>query len=279
MRLSGHSFAAASSYERVELLFKNAKTWRNQPDNYRKLRPHSSKTDMKIIKERDGSYLFRFHYTDVVVWESPTRFKITPYSSKSTSVFVNQFVPHSLHFDMANPSGSIVLDRNDWNCGWNDCPCYHLNRPTTTFVHNGVDWKIEGPTKPWIKARVNREKASPFLQKHKTADLFNMVNTMSKLDPNHYKALVLGRQRATWYDEPEKIMELLDDPKEGWETLIRRYGADTHNLKQVVLDAIYITYDCIDIQELPTVKWKEIGPLRRTNARHWRSIERYQKGK
>lgn len=84
---NGRNLPTLNNYAAALSFYEQAKTWRNDSDNERKL--DGSKRHVAIRKESNGSIACKLHRTDVITYHPDNTITVKPWGSRSTDEFFN----------------------------------------------------------------------------------------------------------------------------------------------------------------------------------------------
>lgn len=194
--IHGNRLPRVESFEQAAALFEKSKPFDEHLSHDRRLAT-KREYDKRVLKLVDGSYQFIYHNTGLVTWASPTCFWITPWSSQSSCVFSNRFLPPGCY--MTGSRGSDVT----LNIGYG----YDKFKPTqSTEVNlvNGVWRPIERTLKKQFKYVLDRKKAQPI--RIKVQDYKNWVRvtgTDNRAPFGSWVAFLANNKHLWLYENPK----------------------------------------------------------------------------
>jgi len=125
----------------------------------------------------DGAYEFKYHRTTVVRWVNQNTIELNvSWSSKSTRVFANAFLPYWVNVDSVN--NCIVISTSESMVRSYNLDKLHLSKGSTG------NWKVHN-TSPWKEYRMNRKVAgklrnesnyTAFVKHVKIANAMNLLD-------------------------------------------------------------------------------------------------------
>lgn len=130
--ISGRNLPSVRSYEQA------VKTWDDacQHDRFAGWRGLVNKRDTsKTLRKLGDQVIFRYHHTDLVVWE-PTKLYVKCYDSNSSVIFADRFLPHGMHVTTVN--GSMYVYQGGG---------YYQPRDRAVELNfNGKEWVVDEST-------------------------------------------------------------------------------------------------------------------------------------
>lgn len=157
--IHGHLLPYCSDYEGAVKVYENA---HQHPrfDGWRGLKDKRD-TSKTVCMTGTGAVVFRYHHTDMIIWE-PNRVEINLYDSRSSSVFLDRFLPDGLTTRMIKGE-MYIMDRNTGGC-------YMPRKGPLVFTYDGkwsVDvsnvYRFDTQTLDRKRAAEIRKIVSPFL--------------------------------------------------------------------------------------------------------------------
>jgi hypothetical protein len=147
--IHGSRLPRVESFEQAAALFEKSKPFDEHLSHERRL-VTKREYDKRVLKLVDGSYRFIYHDTGLVTWASPTCFWVTPWSSQSSCVFTNRFLPSGCYVSGSRGS-DVVL-----NIGYDK---FVMTQSTEVNFVDGVWRPVERTLKEQFKYVVDQKKA------------------------------------------------------------------------------------------------------------------------
>lgn len=249
--------------------WEGTKPWRGDRDtNVRSLR-NPRKRGSSIRKLNDGSIACRLYSTDVVIYHPNGEITITPWSSRTTSIFASRLTSsiEGLCVDMnALDRSWLTLRGGD---GGDDFITYQIHSEARIRPLEGNRWTLLDPrtcTSPLTRYTVDRKKANAALKDVNYKDFEVWLYALEA----HNAPIEVTRARTT---SPMALMN-----RESWEHVRATYLTRDHTreaLERIRKD-IYKAAGCIVKEDVPFLRsdrfysWRNESKAIHASERKWR---------